>query len=107
MAAGRNFSPATVLEGLALHVTSIQTITRREPMKHRWSEAAFIGVRLGGYIAVLLIVLPPGKAAAFFGVQMGLFGLLLGGAFAPNHTGMPIVPHNEKIDFLRRQVRCP
>ena len=73
-------------------------------MKHRWSEAAFIAARLGGYIAVLLIVLPPSKAAAFLGVQMGLFGLLLGGAFAPNHTGMPIVPHNEKIDFLRRQV---
>jgi fatty acid desaturase len=101
---GYFFFPLLLLEGLALHVTSIQTIMRREPMKHRWTEAAFITARLGGYIAVLLIVLPPGKAAAFFGVQMGLFGLLLGGAFAPNHTGMPIVPHNEKIDFLRRQV---
>jgi fatty acid desaturase len=101
---GYFFFPLLLLEGLALHVTSIQTIMRREPMKHRWTEAAFIGARLGGYIAVLLIVLPPSKAAAFFGVQMGLFGLLLGGAFAPNHTGMPIVPHNEKIDFLRRQV---
>ena len=101
---GYFFFPLLLLEGLALHVTSIQTIMRREPMKHRWTEAAFIGARLGGYIAVLLIVLPPGKAAAFLGVQMGLFGLLLGGAFAPNHTGMPIVPPNEKIDFLRRQV---
>jgi fatty acid desaturase len=101
---GYFFFPLLLLEGLALHVTSIQTIMRREPMKHRWSEAAFIGVRLGGYITVLLMVLPPSKAAAFFAVQMGLFGLLLGGAFAPNHTGMPIVPPNEKIDFLRRQV---
>ena len=101
---GYFFFPLLLLEGLALHVTSIQTIMRREPLKHRWSETAFIAVRLGGYITVLLVVLPPSKAAAFFGVQMGLFGLLLGGAFAPNHTGMPIVPHNEKIDFLRRQV---
>jgi fatty acid desaturase len=101
---GYFFFPLLLLEGLALHVTSIQTIMRREPMKHRWCEAAFIGVRLGGYLIVLLVVLPPSKAAAFFGVQMGLFGLLLGGAFAPNHIGMPIVPHNEKIDFLRRQV---
>jgi fatty acid desaturase len=101
---GYLFFPLLLLEGLALHVTSIQTIMRREPMKHRWSEAVCIVVRLGGYITVLLLVLPPSKAAAFFGVQMGLFGLLLGGAFAPNHTGMPIVPHNEKIDFLRRQV---
>jgi fatty acid desaturase len=101
---GYYFFPFLLLEGLALHISSIQTIMRREPLKHRWCEAAFIAIRLGGYIAVLLAVLPPGKAAAFFGVQMGLFGLLLGGAFAPNHTGMPIVPHNEKIDFLRRQV---
>jgi len=101
---GYYFFPLLLLEGLALHVSSIQTIMRREPMKHRWCEAAFIVVRLGGYITVLLVVLPPGKAAAFLGVQMGLFGLLLGGAFAPNHTGMPIVPPNEKIDFLRRQV---
>jgi fatty acid desaturase len=101
---GYFFFPLLLLEGLALHVTSIQTVLGRGPVKHRWCEAAFITARLGGYIAVLLIVLPPGKAAAFFGVQMGLFGLLLGGAFAPNHTGMPIVPPNEKIDFLRRQV---
>jgi fatty acid desaturase len=101
---GYYFFPLLLLEGLALNVTSIQTVMRREPMKYRWCEAAFIAARMGGYITVLFAVLPPGKAAAFLGVQMGLFGLLLGGAFAPNHTGMPIVPHNEKIDFLRRQV---
>jgi len=101
---GYYFFPLLLLEGLALHVSSIQTIMRRERLKHRWCEAAFIVTRLGGYITVLVVALPPGKAAAFLGVQMGLFGLLLGGAFAPNHTGMPIVAHNEKIDFLRRQV---
>jgi hypothetical protein len=42
--------------------------------------------------------------AAFVGVQMAVFGLLLGGAFAPNHIGMPIVPAGLKVDFLRRQV---
>jgi fatty acid desaturase len=101
---GYYFFPLLLLEGLALHVSSIQTIMSRERLKHRWCEAAFIVTRLGGYITVLVVALPPGKAAAFLGVQMGLFGLLLGGAFAPNHTGMPIVAHNEKIDFLRRQV---
>src|SRR5690606_34661836 len=61
-------------------------------------------LRFGGYIAVLLLVMSPGKAAAFLGIQLGLYGLYLGGAFAPNHTGMPIVTPNLKIDFLRRQV---
>ena len=101
---GYYFFPLLLLEGLALHVASIQTILRREPLKHRWCEAAFVVARIGGYLTVLFVVLPPGKAAAFLGVQMGLFGLLLGGAFAPNHTGMPIVPADEKMDFLRRQV---
>ncbi|WP_169738798.1 fatty acid desaturase family protein [Jiangella gansuensis] len=100
---GYFFFPLLLLEGLALHVASIQTILR-QPLKHRWVEALFVGGRLGGYVTVLLVVLPPGKAAAFFGVQMGLFGLLLGGSFAPNHIGMPIVAPDQKIDFLRRQV---
>lgn len=101
---GYYFFPLLLLEGLALHVASIQTIVSRKSLKHRWWEAAFVATRLGGYITVLLLFLPPGKAAAFFGVQMGLLGLLLGGSFAPNHIGMPIVPANTKIDFLRRQV---
>lgn len=101
---GYFFFPLLLLEGLALHVASIQTLVSRQRIKHRWWEAAFITGRLGGYVTVLLLVLPPGKAAAFFGVQMAVFGLVLGAAFAPNHVGMPIVPPNEKIDFLRRQV---
>ena len=101
---GYYFFPLLLLEGLALHIASIQTIMRRNALAHRWWEAAFIAIRLGGYITVLLIVLPPSKAAAFVGVQMGVFGLLLGGSFAPNHIGMPIVAPDEKIDFLHRQV---
>jgi len=67
-------------------------------------ELSFIVSRLIGYVAVLFVLLPPGKAAAFIGVQLALFGVLLGGSFAPNHKGMPIVPANMKVDFLRRQV---
>jgi len=33
-----------------------------------------------------------------------VFGLYMGLSFAPNHVGMPIVPPDVKIDFLRRQV---
>jgi len=60
--------------------------------------------RLGAYAVVLLMLLPVGKASAFFCVQMAVFGLCLGGSFAPNHKGMPIVPPMSKIDFFRRQV---
>ncbi len=98
------FFPLLTLEGLHLHAESVKTVLRRAPVTHRWTEATFLAGRLGGYVAALLVVLPPGKAAAFFGVNMAVFGVLLGGSFAPNHKGMPIVPANLKVDFLRRQV---
>jgi fatty acid desaturase len=92
------------LEGLNLHIQSVRTVLARGPLKHRAVEATFLALRLGGYLAALCWLLPPGKAAAFAGVQLGLFGVLLAGAFATNHIGMPIVPAGMKVDFLRRQV---
>ena len=43
-------------------------------------------------------------AFAFLGVQLAVFGVYMGASFAPNHKGMPILPHDTKVDFLRRQV---
>jgi len=60
--------------------------------------------RLAAFVTAAGVVLPPGKAVAFVGVQLAVFGALLGGAFAPNHKGMPIVPPDARIDFVSRQV---
>ncbi|HEY9425230.1 MAG TPA: acyl-CoA desaturase, partial [Microterricola sp.] len=60
--------------------------------------------RLAAYLAVLFIFLPVGMAFAFLGVQLAVFGVYMGASFAPNHKGMPILPHDSKVDFLRRQV---
>jgi fatty acid desaturase len=98
------FFPLLLLEGLNLHAQSIKTLCARGEVKRRWVELSFITVRLVGYLAAIFLVLPPGKAAAFLGVQLGLFGLYMGCSFAPNHKGMPLVPESMKIDFLRRQV---
>lgn len=98
------FFPLLTLEGLNLHVESVRTVARRGPFKRRGVEAAFLLARLAGCAAVLLLLLPPGKAFAFLGVELALFGVLLGGAFAPNHIGMPVVPAGARVDFLRRQV---
>ena len=98
------FFPLLMLEGLNLQVSSIQLLLRRRSMPHQRVEAAMVLSRLAVYVVVLLLLLPIGKAGAFFGVQMALFGLCLGSAFAPNHIGMPVVPATMKLDFLRRQV---
>lgn len=91
-------------EGVNLHVQGVRRVLGRAPLRFRGVEAAFLVVRLGGYVTALLLLLPPGKAAAFLAVQLGVFGVLLGGAFAPNHIGMPLVPADARPDFLRRQV---
>ncbi|MBE1878852.1 acyl-CoA desaturase [Myceligenerans sp. TRM 65318] len=98
------FFPLLPLEGLNLHVASVRTVLGTKPVVHRGVEAPVLLTRLAVNVAVLLVLLPPSIAAAFLAVQLGLFGVLLGGAFAPNHKGMPIVPAGTEIDFLRRQV---
>lgn len=72
------FFPLLTLEGLNLHVASIRSLLTSPRVSHRKLEA---GLVVGA-----------------------VFGVLLGGAFAPNHKGMPIVPATMKIDFLHRQV---
>ena len=98
------FFPLLLLEGLDLHVSGIRRVLSRDKIKRRWVELAFLVVRLGGFVTMAFLILSPGKALAFLGIQLALFGLYLGASFAPNHTGMPIVAADAGLDFLRRQV---
>jgi fatty acid desaturase len=99
------FFPLLLLEGLSLHISSVRrAFDRRTSVERRWVEVTFLTARLGGYLGLVFWVLPPGLAAAFLGLQLSVFGLYLGAAFAPNHIGMPLVPARLRLDFLRRQV---
>ncbi|QGH71128.1 acyl-CoA desaturase [Pseudactinotalea sp. HY158] len=101
---GYYFVPLLFLEGFHLHVASIRTAVAGRGVRHRWTEILFLTARLGGYLVFVFLALPPGIAFAFVGVQVSVFGVFLGGAFAPNHIGMPTVPKDVRLDFLRRQV---
>jgi fatty acid desaturase len=98
------FFPLLTLEGLNLHVASVRRVLGRAPVPYRAVEAPLLLARLGLFVGLLFVLLPPGIAAAFLGVQLAVFGVVLGGSFAPNHKGMPIVPPTAEVDFLRRQV---
>ena len=98
------FFPLLTMEGLNLHAAGIRKLLEGGRLPHRWLELSLVVARLVAYVVALVVLLPPGKAAAFFAVQMAVFGLCLGGSFAPSHKGMPIVPPTAKIDFLQRQV---
>ena len=97
------FFPLLLLEGVNLHVASVQALTRRAA-RHRFWEWALITIHAVGYLTVVFLVLSPVKAVVFMIVQQGLFGLYLGCSFAPNHKGMPILDGPDQSDFLRRQA---
>ncbi|MGH3308989.1 MAG: fatty acid desaturase family protein [Streptomyces sp.] len=97
------FFPLLTLEGFNLHVSSVRAL--REPhMKRRVLEGVLLFAHLGGYLAALFLVLPPGLAIAFLFLHQAVFGVYLGSIFAPNHKGMPMLTGEDRPDFLRRQV---
>lgn len=102
---GFYFAPLLLMEGFFLHYISIKTVLTKRGVQRWWSELLFIAVRHAAFFTFLFVLLPPGMAVAFIAVQVAVFGFLLGGAFSLNHIGMPTVPHDANIDFLRRQVR--
>ena len=101
---GAFFFPILLLEGLSLHASSVHRVFMKEHLAHRPAEIAFLAVRIIGFLALVFFVLSPDKAAVFLAIQLGLFGLYMGASFAPNHKGMPLVPKEVRLDFLRRQV---
>jgi fatty acid desaturase len=101
---GWYFFPILLLEGLSLHTSGVRRVLGRGPVRRRMVELPFLAVRLAGLIALAFLVLAPEKAVVFLAVELAVFGLYMGSAFAPNHIGMPLVSARLKLDFLRRQV---
>ena len=97
------FFPLLLLEGISLHVASIQALSARAA-RNRVREAVLLALHIAGYMTAVFLVLPPVQALVFIAVQQGVFGLYLGCAFAPNHKGMPVLEADDQSDFLRRQV---
>jgi fatty acid desaturase len=96
--------PMLILEGLNLHIHAFRTVFGRDKVDKRWLEMSMVVPRIGLYFAGIFLVMPLGMAFAFIGVQLAVFGVYMGASFAVNHVGMPILPHDSKVDFLRRQV---
>lgn len=100
------FFPLLTLEGLNLHFIGLKHLLDfREPVKGRWVELALIVARFALLLTPIFLMLPLGMAFAFWGVQLAVFGIYMGAAFAPNHKGMPIIDPEAKLDFFTKQVR--
>ncbi len=99
------FFPLLTLVTLDLHINATKRVLNRQEIvpKRGW-EAAMLAVRLIGVPVAVFAVCGWGIGAVVLAVHIATFGLYFGGVFAPNHKGMPLVPKDLKIDFLRRQV---
>jgi fatty acid desaturase len=98
------FFPLLTLEGIQLHVASVQYLITSNCARFRRTELALFGVHSVAYVGGVLLVLSPLHALAFVAVHQAVFGFYMGCSFAPNHKGMPIIGASEKVDYLRRQV---
>jgi len=99
------FYPLLLLEGLNLHVHSVRSLVARRKVEGRWLELGILAARFAVYFGAIFWLLPLGMAFAFIGVQLAVFGVYMGTSFAVNHTGMPIVPGDARLDFFSKQVR--
>ncbi|WP_308221894.1 acyl-CoA desaturase [Curtobacterium sp. VKM Ac-2922] len=103
------FFPLLTLEGINLHRHAVVSVLRgadgRPDPRGRITEGVLLVARFAIYLTVVFWFLPFGMACAFLGVQLAVFGVMMGASFAPNHKGMPTIAHDAKVDFFSRQVR--
>lgn len=99
------FFPLLTLVGLDLHIQGVKHLLLAKKVKGRWLELGLIAARFTVLLGFLFWMLPLGMAVTFLAVQLAVFGVYMGGSFAPNHKGMPIIERGAKMDFFSKQVR--
>ncbi len=99
------FFPLLTLEGVNLHFQGLKYLLSPGNVKSRWLELSLIVFRTAVVFAPIFVFLPVGKAFAFAGVMLAVFGVYMGASFAPNHKGMAIIAPDTRLDFFSKQVR--
>lgn len=91
--------------GFDLLLDSLIAVTRpTRSAPHRVVEFVLMLVRQVTPFVVFAAMFGWFAGAVLWLVQMMAFGFFMGGAFAPNHKGMPLVPEGARLDFFSRQV---
>ncbi|WP_422117156.1 fatty acid desaturase family protein [Brachybacterium sp. UNK5269] len=101
---GWAFIPMLSLFAFVLHYEAVSILFRKGRVKHRWAEGIMVAIRLIGFPLAVFAAMSPAYALGFLATQLMVFGVYMGGSFAPNHKGMPLLPQDVEVDFLRRQV---
>jgi fatty acid desaturase len=95
--------PMETLLALSLRANSIRFLLT-ENMRYRFVELSVIVAHVVLYLGLVFSQLSFWQALLFIFVHQATFGIYMGSVFAPNHKGMPILPADTELDFLRQQV---
>ncbi len=102
---GALFPFLLMLTGFDLIADSFLSLVKKKRyVKQRALEASLMLIRQITPIVILLFLFNPIQALFLYIIFMFSLGLFIGGAFAPNHKGMPLAPRDAKIDFFERQL---
>lgn len=82
----------------------LSVLSKNKKVKQKWFEFGMMLVRQLTPFIIFAYLFNILYAVILWMVMMMMFGLFMGGAFAPNHKGMPLVDRDAKIDFFQRQV---
>ncbi len=91
------------LEGVNLHMKSVQALLARGPVRAVAWELTLLGLRFGVYAGLLFWIFPLGMAAAFLGVLLAVFGFYMGFSFGPQPHGHADRSGGRQLDFLAKQ----
>ena len=98
------FYPILMLSSISLRFGGVNYIVRGGDVKYPVVEPLLMAAHGIIYLSLLYYLLGPLQGALFLLVHQSVAGLLMGGTFAPNHKGMPVLQPGAKLDFLRHQV---
>ncbi len=96
-------TPLLSLSVLQMHAYSAGFVTSRR-LRHGRTELGLMAAHYTVYLGGLMLAFGVARGLLFAAVHQLLLGLYLGGAFLPNHVGMPILAPDAQMDFLHRQV---
>lgn len=97
------FFPALMTVAIGLQYNSVRFLLHNKAKYHTLEWFLMIA-HFALYLGFVFYCLPFWQAICFVGIHQLLTGLYLGGIFAPNHKGMPLLEKECKMDFLSRQV---
>ena len=97
------FFPLLFGLGWAMHKSSVAFLVKARGGQ-RWVEIGILCLHLVAYVALLVALVGPWRAALVIVVQKCVGGFYMASVFAPNHKGMPQIEPGEEMDFLRSQV---